>query len=436
MNLQYPVSTIDDMYYACDPDDPLGATDDSRYQDLSLVRGQRKSWISNIVKNIERTQKSKKFFNMLFSGHRGSGKTTELYRLKAELEKQQFFVVYLDIEDVLELNDLDYKDILLAIAHKFYSALEVKGWELNPTLLENLQNWFVETVVEKEKKNELVGEINTEIKAGVNTFFGSLMARFTGALKNSSSQRQFIRQKIENDLPVFKLHLQHLIANGRSRIQQEGFKSVVIIVDGLEKMLFTQRQQNSNHYELFVLCAEQLKWVNSHIIYTVPITLASQTNLKHEFSEMLVMPMVKVESDDGKNALRDLIAKRVDIAAVFENDKYVNELIQLSGGAIRDLMILLRSVTETDAAKVTHEDIEYAKNALIKFYSRQLITLTEADKQVLRAVHQKQPSQSMESYSRLTYNRIILEYENGELWQALHPAVLELDSIQKLLTAV
>lgn len=435
MNLTYPVSTIDDMYYACDPDDPLGSADDSRYQDLSCVRGQRKSWISNIARNIERTQNSNKFFSMLFSGHRGSGKTTELYQLKAELEKQQFFVVYLDVENILELNDIEYQDILLAIADKVYEALEVKGWKLNVDLVEDLEKWFGERVVETERKSELLGETNTEIKAGVKTFFGSLMAKFTGALKNSSSQREFIRQKIESDLSVFKAHLQTLITASQLQIQKENFKDMVIIVDGLEKMLFTQKQQYSNHYELFMLHAEQLKWVNSHIIYTVPITLASQTNLKNEFSEMLVMPMVKVESVDGKNALRDLIAKRVNIAAVFENANYVDELIELSGGAIRDLMILLRSVTETDEAKVTHQDIEYAKKTLIKFYSRQLITLTEADKQVLRAVYQKQPNQNMESYARLTYNRVILEYENGDLWQALHPAVLKLEAIQKLLAA-
>jgi hypothetical protein len=431
--MNYPVSTIEDMYYACDPDDPLGSADDSRYQDLSCVRGQRKSWISNIAKNIERNQKSNKFFSMLFSGHRGSGKTTELYQLKAELEKNNFFVVYLDVENVLELNDVEYQDILLAIINSVYETLEKQTWQLDANLLENVQNWFIETVVETERKAESQGEAKADAKVGVKTLFGSFMAQFTGSLKNSSSQRELIRKKIENHLGVFQAHLQALITASRFRVQKEGFKDLIIIVDGLEKMLFMQKQQNSNHYELFVLHAQQLQWVNSHVIYTVPITLASQINLKNDFSEMLVMPMVKVGHAEGQAALRALISKRVTIAAVFENASDVDELIQLSGGAIRDLMILLRSVTETDAEKITRDDIEYAKSALIKFYSRQLITLTDTDKQVLQAVYQKQPNQNLESYARLTYNRIILEYENGELWQALHPAVLELESIKKLL---
>jgi hypothetical protein len=143
--------------------------------------------------------------------------------------------------------------------------------------------------------------------------------------------------------------------------------------------------------------------------------------------------MVKVESDEGKEALFKLIEKRLKVQELFENPKDVYELIKLSGGAIRDLMILLRNVTETDAEKITQEDVKYARSALIKFYSRQLITLTDGDKQVLQAVHKKQSNQNMESYARLTYSRVILEYENGELWQALHPAVLELESIKTLL---
>jgi hypothetical protein len=436
MNMICPVSTIDDMYHACDPDKPLDSAQSPLYQDLSQVRGQRKSWINNIVRNINRAQNVDEYFNMLFSGHRGSGKTTELHQLRLELEQQNYFVIYLDIETMLDMNSVEYQDVLLAIAGSFYPALEKIEITLDNNLLQSLHNWFSEKVIETEKKTELSGAISTEVEAGLKTWFGGLKANISAILKNSSNQRESVRQKVERDLSVFKLHLTTLVTAIRQQVKKDNkFKDLVIIVDGLEKILFAQGKdrQYSNHYELFMLHAEQLKWINSHIIYTVPITLASQTNLRNEFSEMLVMPMVKVESDEGKEALFKLIEKRLKVQELFENPKDVYELIKLSGGAIRDLMILLRNVTETDAEKITQEDVKYARSALIKFYSRQLITLTDGDKQVLQAVHKKQSNQNMESYARLTYSRVILEYENGELWQALHPAVLELESIKTLL---
>ncbi len=124
MNMIYPVSTIDDMYHACDPDKPLDSAQSPLYQDLSQVRGQRKSWINNIVRNINRAQNVDEYFNMLFSGHRGSGKTTELHQLRLELEQQKYFVIYLDIETMLDMNSVEYQDVLLAIAGSFYHALE------------------------------------------------------------------------------------------------------------------------------------------------------------------------------------------------------------------------------------------------------------------------------------------------------------------------
>ncbi|MEK7990344.1 MAG: hypothetical protein VSS52_005005 [Thiotrichaceae bacterium] len=437
MDLKYPVSTIDNMYHACDPDKPLYAAHDKRYQDLSTVRGQRKSWINNIARNIGRDQQVGEYFSMLFSGHRGSGKTTELYQLKRKLEADNFFVVYLDIENILDMNDIEYQDVLLNVANALFLAMEEKNWQLNGELLENLSNWFANKIVEQDRKISLEAELKSEVEAGLKTFFGGLLTKLTTALKVSSTQREVIRKNIERNLSVFKAHLQRLITESRQKIQKAGFVDLVIIVDGLEKLLYVhdKERQHDNHYELFILHAEQLKWVNSHIIYTVPITLASQTNLKNEFSEMLVMPMVKVSSEEGKEALCDLIARRVKIEAVFENKADVDELIILSGGAIRDLMILLRNVTETDGDKIVQDDIQYAKQALIKFYSRQLITLTEADKQVLQAIHRKQPNEHSDSYARLTNNRIILEYENGELWQALHPAVLKIEAIRTLLNA-
>ena len=37
--MQYPVSTVDDAYKACNPEQPLTEMDDPRYVDLTEVRG-------------------------------------------------------------------------------------------------------------------------------------------------------------------------------------------------------------------------------------------------------------------------------------------------------------------------------------------------------------------------------------------------------------
>ena len=48
---------------------------------------------------------------ILFSGHRGSGKSTELRKLTADGEiKEKYFVVHYSINDILDPADLKYTD--------------------------------------------------------------------------------------------------------------------------------------------------------------------------------------------------------------------------------------------------------------------------------------------------------------------------------------
>lgn len=52
----------------------------------------------------------------LFTGHIGCGKSTELLRLKTELEQEGFHVVYFESNQDLELTDVDISNVLLAVA--------------------------------------------------------------------------------------------------------------------------------------------------------------------------------------------------------------------------------------------------------------------------------------------------------------------------------
>ncbi|MEQ8542117.1 MAG: zinc ribbon domain-containing protein [Coleofasciculus sp. D1-CHI-01] len=60
----------------------------------------------------------------LFTGHIGCGKSTELLRLKAELEADGFHVVYFESSEDLEMADVDIVDVLLAIARRISQSLQ------------------------------------------------------------------------------------------------------------------------------------------------------------------------------------------------------------------------------------------------------------------------------------------------------------------------
>lgn len=96
-------------------------SDRQYYIDFSAVRG------GDIIGKIE--QKIA-FFKpsdptcTLFTGHIGCGKSTELLRLKLELQKADFHVVYFESSEDLEMTDVDIADVLLAIARRVSQSVE------------------------------------------------------------------------------------------------------------------------------------------------------------------------------------------------------------------------------------------------------------------------------------------------------------------------
>lgn len=417
-------TNLDAVYRACDPDLPLSA-DDVRYVDLSAVRGTKQ-----IAKTISRSiARSGQFHQQLLTGHRGCGKSTELLRLKAELESEQFFVVYLDTQEQLDLSNLNYLDVLLSIAKEVESELRDSGIALNADLLDNLSLWFSERVIEDSNTRELTGSVKTQADASVEIpFFAKLLASLTAEIKSGSSRRISTRQKLERELAVFIVKLNALISHARNQVQQNGYKDLVLIVDGLEKMPYVMMDDGySNHAHLFVLHAEQIKAPQCHIVYTMPISLAYNANLGSDFSSILILPMVKI-NPEGIACLRQIIANRIDISQTFQQPNEVDALIKLSGGVVRDLMRLVQLSTDTDNPTISHQEIEYARNTLIREYDR---LLRDSELEQLILVNKTRRVTGEEVYARMLNLRVILEYQNGERWAALHPAVLAVPWLQR-----
>ncbi len=431
-------TNLDDLFRACDPEEPLSADDTQRYVDLSDVRG-TKNLASIIARRIVRSQPV--YHQQLVTGHRGCGKSTELLRLKAALEGKQFFTVYLDVEDVIDLVEIDYLDVLLAIAREVEAQVRKRGLYLNAGLLDDLYQWFADRVLEKEQKTDFEAGLKTRVEAGGGVpLIAKLLAKFTAEIKTASSHRIVIRQVLERELPVFVGKLNALIDNARQFVQKEGCADIVIIVDGLEKMHYRLLQQadesdtgvfaqeTSTHDMLFLHHAEQLKAPHCHLVYTVPISLAFNANLRDVF-DIFVIPMVKTDVE-GLAKLTEIIARRVNVEVVFESPELLQRLVCLSGGVVRDLMHLMRLASDTDAVKIGVDEIEYACKTLIKDYDR---TLRDADIAALRQVYQEQRVQADKCFERLLNLRTVLEYENGGRWAAVHPAVLAIPWVKKRL---
>ena len=103
------------IYNSFDPSRPLPAGD-PQYVDCREVRGDE-----NIESDVgKRIRNSDQSTYQLYTGHRGSGKSTELRRLQKSLEDHDFFVVYFEAdEEDIDPQNVEYIDILLACTRRF-----------------------------------------------------------------------------------------------------------------------------------------------------------------------------------------------------------------------------------------------------------------------------------------------------------------------------
>ena len=166
--------------------DPL-QSGDLRYVDCSSARG----YDGDIVRSLSRCiDRSAAPLTQLVSGHRGCGKSTELLRLAKNLEGKKFFVVYFTADEDLDVGDLEYTDLLVAIIKRLERALSEKGIQIDQRLMEGILMWFADVVYESSNEADIARTLDTEFELGLKSpnplpLIAKMLAKITGQIRTS-----------------------------------------------------------------------------------------------------------------------------------------------------------------------------------------------------------------------------------------------------------
>ncbi len=424
-----PARTLDELYQTVRPEIALEA-DDPRYVDLSPGRGDEHP-VAQIRRRIT-VSRPPDYHCSLLTGHRGSGKSTELHRLQAALEQDGFLVVYVDVREMLDLGDVEYLDVLLAIAQALDASARRHGIKLSENLLQAVSDWFIsEEIITREEVHESERMLGTDYEVGLQVpLLARITATLTGKIQAGSVNRRLVRQKVEPKLEELLHNLRLLVDNVRERAKGK-YKGPVIIVDSLDKMnlkVVDKEQGLTNHALLFVEHAEQLRSLPCHIVYTFPVSLLNDRNLNNVYDGVNMLPMVKVSTPEqepwapGRELLYNVVERRVVVDAIFEQPDLVYRLIAASGGVVRDLMHLLLFAADRTPleGKIGELEVQKAINKLVRLYDH---LIHEDDLPLLLQVSRDVYTGMSNALARLMYNRLVLPYVNGENWRDLHPAV-------------
>lgn len=435
-------TTLRDTFNATNPI-PL-QSDDPRYVDLTEVRG-NEDVVDLLFESLEWADTRT---SQLITGHRGCGKSTELLRLKERLERANFAVIYFEADDLLDLNDVLYSDILVAIASQLYKGLREMDVKLNQELIDQIFEWFAEVIEERTDTKALEAELASEFKLGTPNIVSPLariMARVTGQLRTGTESKRQVRRRLDPQITQLITNINLLISEGKNKLIQRGKRDLVIIIDNLDRIPFRPLNDGhrNSHDAIYIEHGEQLCALHSHVIYTVPIAMfysPQASILRGIFPESMVVPMIKTRTrageahEPGLEALRQMLAQRVALDEVFTHDA-LDRLCAACGGHPRDLMILVRYACRYAAERyprpIDENATERAIGRLVSEYSRMVAA---EHLPLLLDVHRRKEIRNNETHQTLLHNLSILSYMNGAPpWYDVHPIVLRLPKFRALL---
>jgi hypothetical protein len=372
--------------------------------------------------------------HVLFFGHVGSGKTTELRRYCRQLEGPDWYlVVEVSVHEVLDRNNFEYTDLLMALALALCERLQERDVAVPQKAVRGLERWFAENVKTEESLDEFAAtvEAGAEAKAGV-PFLTNLFVRFTAAFKTNVTYKDSLRRVVRNTYTQFASAFNEFLRQAEESAGKSGVaRRFLFVVDGTDKLRGEDRRR------FFTEDREQLLAVEAHVVYTAPLALKYEGNGMGAIDADLFLPLVKIAEQDGtpvkagRAVMREILLRRA-ASEVFDSDAAIERLVSASGGHPRELLRLLKLCCEfSDGTRITGDVVGRAISALASEYRRFLEPedyehLVNID---LNPVH----TGNDERTRRLLYNLALLEYNDGS-WRHTHPVISELQGYQDALS--
>lgn len=427
------------LFRACEPGVAL-VPEDPRYVNCDDVRGE------NVVRLIERSLRRadpSKPEVKLFAGHRGVGKTSELFRLKGQLETENagspFLVVYMDVSASLDVNDLDFPDLLVFAAAEVQEQLAAARLPGFGTVTTRLRRVW-------DDVKGLLGSEVTIKDAEVDVGFGKLALE----LKNRPNRRSVLREAIERQSTSLLDALNDLLMTARVALRSGGREGLVIIIDGLDKLVRRPLDNGTSntHERLFIDRSEQLCSLDAHTIYTVPISLIYSprcASLEQTFGEHNVpVSMIRLRGENkaepapdtpGMARMRDIVEARCRYAGLtiehaFDDLETVYYLCRMSGGHPRHLMMFIQAACNAqDTLPLARASAEQA----VRHYANSLLREVPDDAWPGLAPFD-QPQRDIpkdDLHQQMLFLLYVFEYMNDVPWYEVNPVLRTLERFQR-----
>lgn len=375
-----------------------------------------------------------------FTGHRGSGKSSLLFRL-LERFRDDYFVVYFDIEHNLDSGKANHLDLLYLLGISIFQVAVREGVNPDPrhlqALAESIYSITHETKEKVKDQSLNIVELTKDVLCfGASMFGAALGEKLAQAVLNpfsmTSGVSEEVARKRETEPRVQEIitHVNLIITDVQTKVK----KNLLVIVDGLDKL--PQLEQA----ELIFFDSRALSGPLCRIIYTVPMLIFSDPRFAQVEEEggAYFLSNVKLydreddslRDEEGYAFLREVVRKRLHSVPLAPEDVFAPEVLDLlitkSGGVMRWFIGLVQDACLMAAGMeldtVNREAAQQAIDDRVAKLTGRLTRETVAELQAVRK--SKWPSNSKES-GLLLHGLLIVAYRNQRTWFDAHPLVWE-----------
>ncbi len=354
----------------------------------------------------------------LLVGGIGSGKTTQLLVAQKQLEDvEDLTVCYVDVSRYTDISQIE-PGVLMTIV-----ALELA--DLVPKPLDNSIKLAL-----KSLEMLAYGHITTELvdpMAAITTLNSTMLDVSRNILsprKQITTHKGLLTQRQEPK-PIGNRELEKVFQIILGAITQHGEKTLVVLIDGLDRLDDTQKFSQMIRTDVQAMKAFGIGTV---IVGPILFIHSAYQDAKDLIDHLYYQPCFDVEkSAPAREFLAAVIQTRLSEPGFFAPGT-LNLLVHQSGGVLRDLITLTNSaIEETYIAGDENLEQMHIVRAVQTLARAKILGISEAALTILR--HHLQNKDfvlgSSESFQLLTSRRII-EYDYPNMRYAVHPAIVPL----------
>ncbi len=280
------------------------------------------------------------YVKILYTGHNGCGKSTELIRINQLLnDPQKYFAIYIDIQDSLQISSFESEDLFVLLITKLVEALEKEHIpHANYGLNQLADEWVSNKEVVEEIQDNLGTETGVTAEAGFSLWnFFSIKSNLKTLFSFNSKTSEVIRKKIKEKQGEYIFTFNELLTEITEAINNKSKgREILFILDGIEKL---KSEKYDTYLQTFFRDARLIQNLNCNIICCVPIESLYDLRTNHLIDglyDRFTLPIIRV-NEKTLPLFESLITNRIK-KDLFIDEEALKYCVEQSGGNPRQLL--------------------------------------------------------------------------------------------------